>query len=94
MPNDIDTEKELQDWESSERIKPEWVPIKHGKTVKPPNDQDNPQPLTNEMVLQPRAESIGKSFATPISGRGQDQGASETSRSKQIHQDSGISGRT
>lgn len=94
MQNQLDTEKELKDWESTERVKPEWVPIKHGKTVKPLIDQDNPQPLTNEQVLQPRAEPVGASAAPPISGRGQDTGASETSRSKQIYSDSGVSGRT
>jgi hypothetical protein len=84
--------EQLQDWETRERVKPPWTSTKYGKTVKPPNEQDNPQPLTTEMVLQPRAEKIGNSAAPPISGRGQDKGMVETSRSKQIHHDSGGAG--
>jgi hypothetical protein len=90
----IKTENEMAsvDWESTERVKPPWVPIKHAKQIPPPNEQDNPQPLTNEMVLQPRDEKVGKSSAPPLSGRGQDKGAVETSRSKQIHSDLGVTG--
>lgn len=80
-----DAVEQLQAWESTERVRPPWVPIKHGKIVKPPNDQANPQPLTDEMVLQLRAEPIGNSAAPPLRGLGADHGASETTRSKQIH---------
>lgn len=92
----IKTEKEMAsvDWEVREREKAPWIKenVHYGKRVLPPNEQENPQPLTNEMVLQRRDEKVGKSSAPPISGRGQDNGAVETSRSKQIHSDSGVTG--
>jgi hypothetical protein len=88
--------EDMQDWEALERVKPPWVPIEHGERVLPPNDQDVQEPITNEMVLQRRDEPVvgGNSSARPLNGRGQDKGASETTRSKQIHQDSGTKGRT
>lgn len=92
----IKPEKEMAsvEWGAMEREKAPWIKptIVLGKTVLPPNDQKSNLKLTNEQVLQPRAEPIGNSSAPPISGRGQDKGAVETSRSKQIHSDSGVSG--
>jgi hypothetical protein len=82
------------DWESVERQKAPWIKenVKYGQTIPPQKDQKSNTDLTDEMVLQRRDEKIGNSSAPPISGIGQDHGAAETSRSKQIHSDSGVSG--
>lgn len=85
--------EDLQDWESAERVKPPWIKesVKYGKHVLPPNDQEVPIELTNEEVLQRRDEPVigGNSSARPLSGRGQDHGAIETSHSKQNRKDTG-----
>jgi hypothetical protein len=82
------------DWESTERPKTPWIKptVHYGKTVKPQKDQKSNQPLTDAMVLQPRAEPIGNSAAPPISGRGQDKGMEESTRSKQTQSGFGVPG--
>ena len=57
-------------WEGVERVKPDWVPIKHGETIAPQCDQKSNLDLSDEQVLQPRTEPIvSGSQATPINGR-------------------------
>jgi hypothetical protein len=58
-------------WAAQERVRPPWVPIKHGKTVLPPNDQKSNLNLTNEQVMKSRTEPIANgSSAKPLSGAG------------------------
>jgi len=59
----------LQSWAERDRDAVPWIPsiIKLGERVKPPNEQTK-ELITNEMVLQPRDEPVGKSMAFPIRG--------------------------
>lgn len=45
-----------------------WVPIKHGERIRPQKDQRSNNHFADELVLQPRAEKVGKSFAKPLRG--------------------------
>lgn len=56
-------------WAETERIRPPWVPIAHGEHVLPQNDQKSNNKLTDEQVLQSRAEPVTISTAKPIGGR-------------------------
>ena len=58
-------------WAARERERPKWVPIAHGKTVLPPNEQASNLKLTDEQVMQKRTEPIA-STAPPLNlGGGQ-----------------------
>ena len=54
-------------WVSTETERAPWIRTKCAEVVLPPNDQDKPD-ITNEMVLQERAEPVGKSAAFPLNG--------------------------
>lgn len=85
--DNLQVEQNKEDWEITERVKPPWIKdtVNYSKTILPPNDQKSNNTFADEQIFQPRDEAIGKSFAPPIGGRGQDKGAIETSHSKQIH---------
>lgn len=56
-------------WAETPRILPPWVPIKHAQRIPCLKDQKSNNNLTDEQVLQPRAEPITISTAKPIGGR-------------------------
>jgi hypothetical protein len=61
-------------WAAAERVRPPWVPIKHGQTVLPPNDQKSNLHLSDEQVMKKRTEPIvNGSSAKPLSGAGTNQ---------------------
>lgn len=63
-------QEEQKSWAQTERVRPPWVAQKHGETVKPQSEQKSNNDLTDEQVLQPRAEPVTMgSSAKPISGR-------------------------
>jgi hypothetical protein len=61
-------------WTVRERVRPPWVPIKHGQTIPPPNEQKSNLHLTDEQVMKKRTEPIvNGSSAKPLSGAGTNQ---------------------
>lgn len=53
-------------WEETPYQRAEWVPIKHSEYIPPQKDQSSNNNLTNDQVLQPRAEPVGNSHAKPL----------------------------
>jgi hypothetical protein len=56
-------------WAASERPKIPWIKpsVKYAEQIAPPNDQASNLDLPDKLVLQPRDEPIGVSFAPPLS---------------------------
>ena len=66
----LEQEQEARPWVETPRVRPPWVPIKHGKIVLPQNVQKSTNDLTDEQVLQPRAQKVEQaSTAKPLAGR-------------------------
>lgn len=68
---DSEEVKDLQPkspWAAIRHVRLEWMREKHGKTVKPQNEQTSNQHLTDAQVMQKRDEPIGTmSTAKPLS---------------------------
>jgi hypothetical protein len=58
----------LSAWPTTSYERPVWVREKHGKTIAEPNAQKSNNEFSNDQVLQPRAEKVGKSNAFPLNG--------------------------
>lgn len=63
-------QEQPKSWAETERVRPDWVPIKHGERVLPQNEQKSNNNLTDDQVLQSREEPVTiSSSAKPIGGR-------------------------
>lgn len=64
--NSILEQEEKKSWSETPYERAPWVPIAHGQTILPQNEQKSNNDLTDDQVLQSRMEPIGKSFAKPL----------------------------